>query len=62
MASPVGYFFQTFSSGVLEESDSVAGVFEFVDVGPDFGLPGEFVGRGLSATGTAGVKGYAWPG
>ena len=40
----------------------MAGVFEFVDVGPDFGLPGALVGRGLSATGTAGVKGYAWPG
>jgi hypothetical protein len=39
VAAPVGDFFQAFSAGVLEESDFVAGMFEFVDVGPDFGLP-----------------------
>jgi len=46
---------------VLEESDFVAGVFEFVDVGPDFRLPRALVGRGLTATGTPGVKGDSWP-
>jgi hypothetical protein len=39
VAAPVGDFAQTFSAGMLKESDFVAGVFEFVDVGPDFGLP-----------------------
>ena len=38
VASPVGDLFQTFSAGVLEKSDFVAGMFELVDVGPDFRL------------------------
>ena len=59
MAAPVADFSQAFAYGVFEKSYLVAGVFEFVDVGPDFGLPGQFVGGGFSATSTAGVKGYA---
>lgn len=38
--APVPYFAQPFADSVLEQSDFVAGVFEFVDVGPDFRLPG----------------------
>ena len=41
---------------MLEESYFVAGVLELVDVGPYFGLPRLLMGRGLAATGTAGVK------
>ncbi len=60
VAAPVGDLFQTFSAGMLEESDFVAGVFEFVDVSPDFRLPRCLMGRSLAATGAAGVKGDAW--
>ena len=35
----------------------MAGVFELVDVGPDFGLPAFFVGGGFAAGGAAGVEG-----
>ncbi len=44
---------------MFEESDFMAGMFEFVDVGPDLRLPPLFMGCGLAATRTAGVKGYA---
>src|ERR1700688_604037 len=57
VAAPVGDFFQTFSSGVLEESYFVAGIFEFVDVGPDFSLPGFVVSCRLAAAGATGVEG-----
>ena len=60
VSAPIGDFFQTFSAGMLEESDFVAGVFEFVDVSPDFRLPRCLMGRSLAATGAAGVKGDAW--
>ena len=52
-AAPVGDLSQAFATGVLEESYFVAGMFEFVDVGPDLSLPGSLVGRGFSATGAA---------
>src|ERR1035438_9612113 len=55
-SAPVGDLFQTFSAGVLEKSDFVAGMFEFVDVSPYFRLPRSLVRRGLAATGTASVK------
>ncbi len=58
-AAPVSDLFQTFSASMLEESDSVAVVFEFVDVSPDLRLPRSLVDLGLAATGTAGVKGDA---
>ncbi len=45
---------------MLEESDFGAGVFEFVDISPALSLPRCLVGRGLAATGAAGVKGDAW--
>src|SRR6202521_71031 len=60
VASPVGDLFQTFSRGMLEESDFVASVFEFVDVGPALRLPRRLVSLGLAATGAAGVEGDAW--
>ena len=46
---------------MLKEPDFVAGMFEFVDVGPDFRLPGSLVGRRLAAAGTAGMKGHTLP-
>jgi hypothetical protein len=61
VAAPVGDLFQAFSADALEEPDFVAGMFEFVDVSPDFRLPRCPVGFGLAATGTAGVKGDARP-
>jgi hypothetical protein len=59
VAAPVGDLLQTFSAGMLEKSDFVAGMFEFVDVCPDLRLPRCLVSCGLTATGTAGVKGDA---
>src|SRR5271163_677648 len=56
-AAPVGDLFQAFSAGVLEKSDSVAGMFEFMNVGPDLRLPRALMDGGLAATGAAGVKG-----
>jgi hypothetical protein len=61
-AAPVGYFFQAFSAGVFEEADTVAGMFEFVDISPNLGLPGALVGGGFSATGATSMKSYAWLG
>jgi hypothetical protein len=61
VAAPVADFFHAFSSGALEESDFVADVFEFVDVGPDFRLPRTIVGCSLAATGTTRVKGDSLP-
>src|SRR5208282_94834 len=46
---------------MLEEPDFVAGMLEFVNVGPDFGLPRLVVGGRLSATGTARVEGDGRP-
>ncbi len=54
--TPAGDFFQAIGAGLLEEADAVAGVLEFVDIGPDFGLPGVVVDRGLAAGGAAGVE------
>ena len=39
VASPVGDFFETFTPGVFEKPDFVAGVFELVDIRPNLGLP-----------------------
>jgi hypothetical protein len=60
VAAPVGDLFQTFSASMLEESDFVARVFEFVDVSPNLGLPRCLVSCGFAATGAAGVKRDAW--
>jgi len=54
--APVGDLFQAFSAGVLEESNLVAGMFELVDVGPNFSLPGQVVRGSFSATGAAGME------
>jgi hypothetical protein len=56
LVAPVANFFQTFAAALLEQTDTVAAVFEFVDVGPDFGLPLCIVHGGFSAAGTAGVQ------
>src|ERR1700737_1287814 len=45
---------------MLEGFFLVAGVFELVDAAPPPPLPRLLVGRGLAATGAAGVKGDAW--
>jgi len=57
--APIANFAEAFADGVFEESYFVAGVFEFVDVGPDFGLPRQIVGGGFAAAGTAGVESNA---
>src|SRR5205823_2729692 len=41
---------------VLEEPHPVPGVLELVDIGPDFGLPGQLVDCRLPATGATGVQ------
>jgi hypothetical protein len=61
VAAPVGDLFHTFAAGVLEKSDFVAGMFEFVDVSPNLRLPRSVVGCGLAATGTARMKGDTRP-
>jgi hypothetical protein len=39
VAAPIPNFAEAFADSVFEESYFVAGMFEFVDIGPDFGLP-----------------------
>ena len=56
LSAPVADFLQTFAARMLEEPHQMAGVFELVDVGPNFGLPSLFVGGGFSAGGAAGVQ------
>ncbi|PYV62406.1 MAG: hypothetical protein DMG97_40560 [Acidobacteria bacterium] len=41
---------------MLEKPHSMPGVFELVDIGPDFGLPGQLVDCRLSAAGATGVQ------
>jgi hypothetical protein len=41
---------------MFEKPNQVPGVFEFVNVGPDFSLPGFLVTGRLTASGTAGVQ------
>lgn len=43
---------------MLKQSNTVAGVFEFVDVSPNFGLPSLVVSSGLAAGSAAGVEGH----
>ena len=54
--SPIS--FKPLPAGVFEQADAMAGVFELVDVGPDFGLPALFMGGGFATGGAAGVKGH----
>ncbi len=44
---------------MFEESDLVAGMLEFVDIGPDLRLPRSLMSRGLATTGAACVKSNA---
>jgi hypothetical protein len=44
------------ATGVLEQAHPVAGVLEFVDVGPDLCLPSLFVGGGFAASGATSVE------
>jgi hypothetical protein len=57
LAPPVADFLQTSAPGVLEEANAMAGVFKFVDVGPDLGLPTLVVRRGFAAGCATGMKG-----
>src|SRR5579864_3849450 len=43
---------------MLKEAHAMAGVFELVDVCPNFRLPAFFVGGGLATGGTAGMEGH----
>ena len=54
--APVSNFFQTIGAGVFEQTYAMAGVFEFVDVSPDFCLPRFVVDRRLATAGTTGVQ------
>ena len=56
LTTPVCDLFQSFRAGLLEQAYTVAGVFKFMNVGPDFGAPRLVMSSRLAATGTAGVK------
>ena len=56
LSAPATDFLEAFAAGMFEQADTVAGVFEFVDVGPDFGLPSLLVDRTLATGRTTGVK------
>jgi hypothetical protein len=56
LIAPVGNFFQSMGAGLLEESNPVAAMLKFVDIGPDLGLPPLVVDRHLPARSTARVK------
>lgn len=43
---------------MLKQPNTVAGVFEFMDVGPNLGLPSLIVSGGLAARGAAGMERY----
>jgi hypothetical protein len=53
---PVGDLFQSFPARVLEESYTMAGVLEFMDVSPDFCSPGDLVDGKFTAGGATGVQ------
>jgi len=55
VTAPVGNFLQTISQRVLEQPHHVAGMLEFVDIGPDFRLPSRIVGSRFSARGATRV-------
>jgi hypothetical protein len=44
LSSPVADFLQPFAPCVLEQAHPMAGVFELVDIGPNFSLPSLLVG------------------
>ncbi len=58
LSAPVADLFQALATGMLEEPDHVAGVFKFVDVGPDFGAPRGVVSSGLAAGCAASVQSH----
>src|SRR5215471_3531061 len=55
-ATPVANLAQPFGAGMLEQSNHMAAVLEFVNIGPDFGLPRLFVSRGFATGRAAGVE------
>jgi hypothetical protein len=54
--APISNFFQTIGAGVFEQAYAMAGMFEFVDVSPDFCLPRFVVDGRFAAAGTTGVQ------
>ena len=43
LSAPTRNFFESHPARVLEKTNEMAGVFEFVNIRPDFGLPGFIV-------------------
>ena len=56
--APLGDLLQL-AANLLEQADEVAGILEFVDVGPDLGLPTFVVGSRFAAGGAACVQ-FDW--
>ena len=54
--TPARNFFKTIGTGLLEEPDAMAGMLEFVDVRPYFGLPAVVVDGAGPASGAPGVQ------
>ena len=40
LVAPIADFLQPFGASLFEQSDPVAGVLEFMNIGPNFSLPG----------------------
>jgi len=56
LPAPAADFLQPGAPGVLEQSYAMAGMLEFVDVGPNFRLPAFFVDGGFPAAGATSVQ------
>jgi hypothetical protein len=57
LSAPIADFFQAPAARMFEEANMMPRMLEFMDIGPDLGLPALLVDRGFAATGTAGVEG-----
>lgn len=56
MVTPVADLFKPLAPGVFEQANPMARVLKFVNIGPDFRLPGYLVSGGFATSGAAGVK------
>src|ERR1039457_6244088 len=63
LIAPITKFFEAFTTGLLKQADTMAGVFKFMDIGPYFSQPMFLMDRRFAASGAAGVKSANhWPG
>jgi len=57
LASPATNFLQALAASALKKSHAMAGMFEFVNIGPNLSLPVFVVGGRFAASGATGVEG-----